>query len=138
MFYWKGERGDYLAGQLLDLAREGCRVSVIYGAPSIKLASRLREAARRRLITLFDSRWDINGDGYVDTRTHAKYVLVRGRYGQDKRAWRVLTGTQNWVAGSLGLSDENTLNIDSRSAYGHYVANWNRIRRHSRQLPYAW
>ena len=78
MFFWKGTRGDYLADKLLSLARNGCQVGIIYGAPSVDIASRLRAAAGRNLIDLFDSRWDFNNDGYNEIRTHAKYVIVKG------------------------------------------------------------
>ena len=134
MFYWKGPRGEYLASKLLNLSRAGCQVSVIYGAPSRLIAARLKAAARRHVINLFDSRLDRNFDGVFDVRTHAKYVLIKGHFGVHKKAWRVFTGTQNWVEGSLGLSDETTLNIASRAAYGQYIKNWNTIRRHSRHV----
>ena len=67
--------------------------------------------ARKHLINLWDSRWDFNDDGFNEVRTHAKYVLVKGTVGKDRRAYRVWTGSQNWVAGSLSRSDETTLNI---------------------------
>jgi PLD-like domain len=136
MFYWKGKRGNYLASRLLNMAREGCKVSVIYGAPSLEIAERLRNAADRRLINLWDSRWDRNEDGYSEVRTHAKYVLVRGTYGKDRSAHVVMTGSQNWVAGSLSRSDEVTLNVQNRQAYLDYLRNWSDIRKHSRRLPY--
>ena len=135
MFYWAGPRGNYLATRLLDLARNGCRVSIIYGAPSVQIAQRLRTAARNRLIKLYDSRWDFNDDGYNEIRTHAKYVLVKGRVGTDRRAFRVWTGSQNWVAGSLSRGDETTLNIAAAPAYRQYLRNWVRIRNHSRRVP---
>jgi hypothetical protein len=47
-----------------------------------------------------------------------------------------MTGSQNWVAGSLSKGDETTLNIALKSAYRDYLHNWNDIRRHSRRLPY--
>lgn len=136
MFYWKGTRGNYLASKLLNLAGNGCRVSIIYGAPSIKIAERLRKAAKARRINLFDSRWDFNDDGYNEIRTHAKYVLVRGRIGRDRSAHEVMTGSQNWVAGSLSRGDETTLNIALKSAYKDYLRNWTQIKKHSRRLPY--
>lgn len=135
MFYWAGTRGNYLADKLLSLARSGCRVSIIYGAPSVQIAERLRKAARTRLIALFDSRWDMNSDGYNEVRTHAKYVLVKGKYGADASAHQVMTGSQNWVAGSLSRGDEVSLNISLGSAYADYIANWERIRQHSRRVP---
>ncbi len=136
MFYWKGSRGNYLADKLLDLARAGCSVSIIYGAPSIQMAERLRAAAGRNLINLYDSRWDMNDDGFNEVRTHAKYVLVKGSFGEDRKSWQVMTGTQNWVAGSLSRGDENSLNIASKAAWKQYIDNWNNIRNHSRRLPY--
>jgi phosphatidylserine/phosphatidylglycerophosphate/cardiolipin synthase-like enzyme len=136
MFYWKGRRGNYLASRLFTMARQGCRVSVVYGAPSLEIAARLRRAADRRLINLWDSRWDRNEDGYNEVRTHAKYVLVKGTYGKNRKAHVVMTGSQNWVAGSLSRSDETTLNIRTRGAYREYLRNWDAIRKHSRRLPY--
>lgn len=136
MFYWKGKRGSYLLDKIADLARDGCKVRIVYGAPSRLLAERMRTLARRHLIDLWDSRWDYNEDGWSEVRTHAKYVLVKGTVGKDRRAFRVWTGSQNWVAGSLSRSDETTLNIGLRSAYESYLKNWDNIRDHSRRLPY--
>ena len=136
MFYWKGTRGNYLTDKLLSLARNGCQVSIIYGAPSVQMAERLRNAARSHVIDLWDSRWDRNNNGEVEVRTHAKYVLVKGTYGGDRSARVVMTGTQNWVAGSLSKGDENSLNIKLASAYNGYLGDWQRIRNHSRRLPY--
>jgi len=136
MFYWAGSRGEYLASKLLNLARSGCNVNIIYGAPSVKIAERLRNAARANRINLFDSRWDFNNDGYNEIRTHAKYVLVKGTFAGDRSARVVMTGSQNWVAGSLSRGDETTLNIKLASAYRQYKNNWSNIRSHSRRLPY--
>lgn len=138
MFYWKGSRGNYIAGKLLDLSRAGCRVSIIYGAPSRQIAERLRNAARARKINLYDSRWDMNGDGYNEVRVHSKYILIKGRYGRHRKARMVLTGSQNWVAGSLSRGDETTLNISRKAAYRQYMKHWKTVKKHSRRLPYRW
>lgn len=135
MFYWAGKRGWYLASALLDLARNGCKVSVIYGAPSKVIRLRLSRAARHHRINLWDSRKDLNGNGTYDVRTHGKYVLVKGTYRGDRHARVVMTGSQNWVAGSLTKGDEVTLNIHLASAYSSYVRNWGVIRDHSRRIP---
>jgi phosphatidylserine/phosphatidylglycerophosphate/cardiolipin synthase-like enzyme len=136
MFFWKGSRGNYLTDKLLRLARRGCRVSIIYGAPSVQMAERLRDAARAGTIDLYDSRWDFNNDGFNEVRTHAKYVLVKGTVGKDRSSHQVWTGSQNWVAGSLSRGDEVSLNIAKRSAYRDYIRNWATIRNHARKLPY--
>lgn len=137
MFYWKGRRGTYLADRVLQLAHQGCQVSIIYGAPSRLLAARLRAAAGNHLITLYDSRWDYNEDGEAEVRTHSKFVLVRGNYEGNPKKWVVMTGSPNWVAGSLSKGDEVTLNIELKSAYLAYLRNWNKIRVHSRKMPYS-
>ena len=136
MFYWAGTRGNYIATKLLSLARNGCHVSIIYGAPSVQIAERLRTAAGNGLIDLWDSRWDFDHNHEVDVRTHAKYFLVKGTYAGDRSARLVSTGSQNWVAGSLSKGDENTLNIRLAGAYAAYMRDWNMIRNHSRKLPY--
>ncbi len=137
MFFWKGRRGNYITTKLLNLARTGCRVNIIYGAPSRQMAERLRNAARVNLIRLYDSRWDRNEDGFVEVRTHSKYVAVRGNYAGDRKNWIVMTGSPNWVAGSLSKGDESTLNIRLRSAYNAYLRNWETVRRHSRKVPFS-
>lgn len=139
MFYWKGQRGNWIADKLLNLARQGCIIKVIYGAPSTQIASRLRTAAGNLgNFHLWDSRWDCHGnDGWSEVRTHAKYVLVKGRYRSRKNAFQVWTGTPNWVMGSLRLSDENSVNVNSRRIYSRYLNNWNQVRTYSRRMPYS-
>jgi hypothetical protein len=134
MFYWKGGRGEYLADRLIKLGRKGCTVQVVMGAPSKKIAAKLRRASRRKVITAYDSRWDLNADGVVDNRTHAKFVLVKGRYNGSKRTYRVMTGSGNWVRGSLVGGDEVSLNIAGKRPYEQYVRAWDRIRNHSRLI----
>ena len=135
MFFWKGARGDYITSKLFSLARHGCRVSIIYGAPSRDMADRLREAARRGLVDVYDSRWDFNDDGFNEVRTHCKYVLVRGSYkGKPKHV--VMTGSPNWVHGSLSKGDESSVNIELKAAYNAYMGNWVKLKKHSRKVPY--
>ncbi len=134
MFFWAGTRGTYLARKLLGLARDGCRVSVIYGAPSRDIRLLLSKFARRHLISLYDSRKDLNGNGTYDVRTHGKYVLVKGSYRGNRHARVVMTGSQNWVGGSLSKGDEVTLNVELASAYHKYITNWGVIRNHSRRI----
>lgn len=136
MFYWKGTRGNYIATKLLSLAHHGCQVSIIYGAPSNQIASRLRAAAGAGVINLFDSRWWFDdGDTEVDVRTHSKYILVNGRYGGRARSWQVMMGTANWTPGSLVRADENSINIASASVWRAYSRNWTFVRNHSRRVP---
>jgi hypothetical protein len=47
-----------------------------------------------------------------------------------------MTGSQNWVRGSLVRGDESSLNIHLASAFQQYQANWEKVRKHSRRVPY--
>jgi phosphatidylserine/phosphatidylglycerophosphate/cardiolipin synthase-like enzyme len=135
MFAWNDDRGWSIARKLVSLAGQGCAVSIIYGAPAKDIGAYLRDKARSGLIKLWDSRYDLNGDGIDDVRTHEKYMLINGHYGSDHSAWRVHTGSQNWGRGTLSHGDENTLTIVSRRAYARYIDNWDTIRLHgSRRL----
>ncbi len=130
MFAWNGDRGMKIARKLVRLDRDGCDVSIIYGAPSKQVRLLLSGSARRGGVKLWDSRYDRNGDRVFDVRTHEKYMLINGRYGADSSAWRVHTGSQNWGRGTLRGGDENTLTVVSRGAYGRYISRWDYIARH--------
>jgi phosphatidylserine/phosphatidylglycerophosphate/cardiolipin synthase-like enzyme len=127
MFAWNSTRGMAVARRLVQLARARCEVSIIYGAPSKIVAKYLRKAARKGHVELWDSRYDRDGDGLVDIRVHHKYLLISGRYGDDRSAWRVHTGSQNWGRGTLTMGDENTVNIASRRVYRQYISNWRMV-----------
>ena len=114
-------------------------MSIIYGAPSLQIAERLRNAARARLINLYDSRWDMNGDGFNEVRVHSKYILIKGRYGRDpSRPAASSPGRRTGSQGSLSRGDETTLNISRKKAYRQYIKHWTRVKAHSRRLPYNW
>lgn len=130
MFAWNNDRGMAIARKLVRLDRLGCDVSIIYGAPSAAVRDYLRTSARNGVVKLWDSRFDRDGDGLFDLRTHEKYMLINGSYGGDRSAWRVHTGSQNWGRGTLRGGDENTLNIVSRRAYGQYIRHWDHIARY--------
>jgi hypothetical protein len=116
-----------IARRLVQLDRAGCEVSIIYGAPSKGVAKYLRRSAQNGVVKLWDSRYDRDGDGLVDLRVHHKYMLISGRYGDDRSAWRVHTGSQNWGRGTLRMGDDNTVNIASRRVYRQYLSNWRMV-----------
>ena len=86
---------------------------------------RLRDAVRRGQIKVWNSRWTDRRGRLV--RTHEKYYMVSGVYGDDTSSWRVHAGSQNWVAMSDD-ADECTINIARRDAYEQYLRNWNQVR----------
>ena len=131
MFSWFQSRGIRLAQRVVELGRQGCLVSVIYGAPGSEVRRILRDAVRRGQVKVWNSRWFDRGGRLV--RTHEKYWMINGVYGDDTSSWQVHAGSQNWVALSDN-ADENTLNIDRRDAYEQYLRNWNQVRNWSTQV----
>lgn len=131
MFAWNGDRGMAIARKLIRLDRDGCHVSIVYGAPSAKVRDVLKASAQRGGIKLWDSRMDRKNQGFFDLRVHHKYLLINGRYGSDRSSWRVHTGSANWGRGTLRGGDENTLNVVSRRAYRQYIRNWDHVVRTS-------
>jgi hypothetical protein len=131
MFGFKGDRGKYMSDKLFALKRQGCRVNIIFGAPSKVMSAYLKQKSRQHGIPLYNSRRDFDGDGLKEVRAHSKYVIVKGRYGSDASSFQVLTGSANWGDGGLDRGDESTLNIASRAAYSQYLDNWHVVRRHS-------
>jgi phosphatidylserine/phosphatidylglycerophosphate/cardiolipin synthase-like enzyme len=133
MFRISDTRGRYIVDRLLRLARDGCDVNIIYGAPSREMATYLKPFARRGLIRLYDSRWDRDRDGVPELRTHEKYMLINGRVGNDPEAHIVHNGSMNWGVGSLTAGDELLFTIYS-TAWTSYYDNWNFVRSQSRRV----
>jgi phosphatidylserine/phosphatidylglycerophosphate/cardiolipin synthase-like enzyme len=134
MFAWNNTRGVKTARKLIALNRDGCDVSVIYGAPSRQVRDILMNSARHGGIKLWDSRMNLDSDPQFDVRVHHKYMLINGNYGTDSSSWRVHTGSQNWGRGTLRGGDENTLTIATRRAYAQYIRNWDTVANHSRRI----
>lgn len=130
-FWWNGHRGNYIWDKVRSLAQNGCKVKIIFGAVDRGLLARMKDARRAGLIELWDSRWDTDGDGCVNTRTHMKSVAIRGTYGKNRRYAGVWTGTANWATGSLTRGDEVTLNVKSASLWRQYVDRWNLVKSRS-------
>jgi hypothetical protein len=127
MFQWMHDRGIRFARKVVELGRNGCDVQVIYGAPGKEVRKILHTAARRGYIKVWNSRFDLDGDGEADYRVHHKYVLVNGVFrGTSVRG--VLTGAQNWSGNSTRGTDENTISVMGAGAYNQYMGNWNLIR----------
>jgi phosphatidylserine/phosphatidylglycerophosphate/cardiolipin synthase-like enzyme len=130
-FWWNGHRGNYIWDKIHSLARNGCKVHVIFGAVDSDLLRRMK-AARSANFEIWDSRWDSSDiDGCVNTRTHMKNIAIRGTYGKNHKYAGVWTGTANWATGSLTRGDEVTLNVRSASLYKQYAARWKTVKAHS-------
>jgi phosphatidylserine/phosphatidylglycerophosphate/cardiolipin synthase-like enzyme len=129
MFHWAGDRGVLLATKLRQLDNAGCIVKVIYGAPSTRVVSELRRPTRYGGIELYDSRYDLSGDGIPDKYIHSKYMLVSGNFAGDRSSWQVFAGSANWVRAALRVGDDMILRVSGPSVHDRYAHNWETIRR---------
>ncbi|MGH3470339.1 MAG: phospholipase D-like domain-containing protein, partial [Thermocrispum sp.] len=136
MFHWAGQRGMYLARRLRALDAAGCIVQVIYGAPSHAVARELRKPGRYGGVAVWDSRYDLTGDGKPDKYVHHKYMLVSGSFAGDRSAWHVWTGSHNWTPSALRRNDETILKVSGQRPHDHYRANFNHIRRNKTRLAH--
>ena len=122
MYGWNGDRGVYLAKKVADLSRHGCDVKVLESDAGGRVVQIL--ARNRVLIKSPDA--DRNNNGSVDMFTHAKYMIVGGRYGKNSAGWHVWTGSQNWSDRSVN-GDELTVHIPRRGVFYDYRQNFEQI-----------
>lgn len=113
---WNGTRGRYLADKVIELKRQGCTVSVIYG---VGMGSAIRSILQNAGIAM--SAGHVKG-----VRTHQKTLLLSGIYDGDPAARIVWTGSHNWSNGAL-RRDETILKITGEQSYDQYLANFNDI-----------
>ena len=111
----EGERGLYIAQQIVKMRKAGCRVRVLYGliAPRIHRTFKNGGVASRR--TIFDR----DDNGYTDMYTHMKYVGINGVVGTDRSARVMYTGSENFSPKTVG-ADEVWQRIPSSRAWKKY------------------
>ena len=126
MWTWAGKRGMAIAKKLRSLDNAGCHVEVIVGAPSAGPLRELRRPGRFGGVAIRDSRRDYSED-YGFKGAHQKYILIDGRYGNDPRHRRVITGSMNMTGGALTHGDEVMVQVPSRRYWRQYTANFNLI-----------
>jgi phosphatidylserine/phosphatidylglycerophosphate/cardiolipin synthase-like enzyme len=98
----------------------------------------LRPAAGGRVIDLYDSLIDTNGNGIPDKYSHNKYLLISGNFAESSHAHYVLTGSQNYTEPSLRNADEIQVGIFSGANYILYNHNFKDIVAHgARKLTQA-
>lgn len=121
MYGWNGRRGVYLAKKVAALRRHGCVARAIVSAPG----GRVVQILKRNRVQVKSPDFDRNANGKVDVFTHAKYMLVSGKYAH-RPGFHVWTGSQNWSDRSLH-GDEITVHIPRRRVLADYRRNFNRI-----------
>ena len=122
MYGWNGARGVYLAKKVADLSRHGCNIKVLES----DAGGRVAQILARNGVLIKSPDFDRNNNGKVDVFTHAKYMILGGRYGKDTSGWHVWTGSQNWSDRSLN-GDELTVHIPRRGAFWDYRQNFDHI-----------
>jgi PLD-like domain len=126
MHSWHGTRGLYLARQVRQMYERGCYVRILYSFMSARVYAVLTDGAGRRLVArrvLFGGPRGVVAAKY----SHLKMFAASGSIAGDRSSWVVWTGSSNW-SDRATRSDEVTLRIPSKSAYGSYVDHWKFIR----------
>jgi HKD family nuclease len=139
VFSWGDSRGEAIAKKLWSLENNGCYVSVIMANASSTFRSiLLKPAAGRRVIDLYDSLIDTNGNGIPDKYSHNKYLLISGHFALSTHDHYVLTGSQNYTNSSLRNGDEIQVGIFSGTNYTRYNQDFKDIVAHgARKLTHA-
>ena len=116
MHAWNGTRGRYLAQKVAALFQEGCRIRIALGVGTGSAVRDILTTAGVQLSTGTHAR----------IRTHEKYLLLSGWYGDNTASRIVWTGSHNWSNGSLSR-DEVIFRIEDGRTLRAYQNNFKDI-----------
>ncbi|MGZ4444624.1 MAG: phospholipase D-like domain-containing protein [Nocardioidaceae bacterium] len=116
MHAWNGPRGVLLAHRVAGLERRGCDIRVLYGVGMGGAAAQVMRAAGVPVVS----------SAYHHRHTHEKLMVLSGRYGHQRDANLVWTGSHNWSNASL-VNDEITLRVSGRSTVEAYLRNFRSV-----------
>jgi hypothetical protein len=129
MYQWTSSR-LYLARRLKTLKNKGCEVKVIM-SPSewdLEVMPILRKFDKKKAKTTYKYGNILLRTGDRHGRfVHSKFIIVNGKWGSDKKAHYVFTGSGNWSKSGLRFNNELNLLIKGGPAYGQFKANWKKI-----------
>lgn len=121
MYAWNGERGKYLADQVAQLKRQGCKIRTILSVPGGGVVLRLRNAG----VEMRSADWNYLPTGVVNFYSHLKVMTLSGTY-KGKKTRTIWTGSENWSPMSF-LNDELTIELSKKSTYDAYLARFNSL-----------
>lgn len=110
-----GERGKTISNRLSRLARQGCRIKIVFALMGREVRKQLANngVGLRQLIR------DRDGDGVYDDYMHLKAMTIGGNYEGNTNARVAWNGSHNWTAKSLG-SDETFVRVQTPYAFRQY------------------
>ncbi len=122
MHSWNGDRGAWIARRLRHLYADGCNVKVMWGLAGAKMKDVMGAQTPRGRVPRHANGYDTDCDelNEVDMYSHQKYFTISGRYGRDRSASLVFTGSSNWTHSGVS-GDEMIL----RAKGPHLVKQWN-------------
>jgi len=129
MYQWTSSR-LYLARRLKRLKNAGCEVKVIMSASEwdLEVMPILRKYDKKKAKTTYKNGNILIRNGDRGSKfVHSKFIIVNGKWGSDKKAHYVWTGSGNWTKSSLRFNNEVNLLIKGGPAYHQFKANWNKI-----------
>ena len=131
MHSWNGERGAWLARKLRQLYAEGCNVKVMWSLAGAEMKREIGTPTPRGTVPRRADGYNTDCDVLqeVDMYSHQKYMTISGRYGKDRRASYVFTGSSNWTAQGIS-GDEMILRARGLRLVRQWNHNFDFIWRH--------
>lgn len=117
MFAWGGPRGRRIARRVLELHGNGCRIAIIGGS---SIGKRIGTWLERRNVR---HRWHVEGKSDA---SHNKWVVIRGRYGNDRSAWVTIGGSRNWTD-HADRRDELIIRVKDKAVANAYAREFNHM-----------
>ncbi|ABL83255.1 hypothetical protein Noca_3755 [Nocardioides sp. JS614] len=131
MHSWNGDRGTWIADKLRRLYARGCNVKVMWSLAGAEMKQAIGAPTPRGEVPRRADGYNTDCDVLqeVDMYSHQKYLTISGRYGRDRRASYVFTGSSNWTAQGLS-GDEMILRAHGLRLVRQWNHNFDFIWRH--------
>ena len=131
MHAWNGDRGTWTARRLRHLYARGCDVKVMWSLGGAKMKRTIGMRTHRGRVPRHSNSYNTDCDALhqVDMYSHQKYLTISGRYGDDRSASYVFTGSSNWTHSGIS-GDEMILRAEGARLVKEWNTNFTNIWKH--------
>jgi phosphatidylserine/phosphatidylglycerophosphate/cardiolipin synthase-like enzyme len=128
MHSWNGDRGTWIARRLRHLYADGCDVKVMWALGGATMKKTIGAQTPRGQVPRHANGYDTDCDelDQVDMYSHQKYMTISGRYGEDRSASLVFTGSSNWTHSGIS-GDEMILRVRGAGLVKRWNTNFQNI-----------
>jgi phosphatidylserine/phosphatidylglycerophosphate/cardiolipin synthase-like enzyme len=128
MHSWNGDRGAFIARRLRYLYAHGCDVKVMWALAGSRVKHILEKKTRHGRVPRRANGYNTDCDVLreVDMYSHQKYLTISGRYGNNRSASFVYTGSSNWTHSGIS-GDELILKAAGRELVDDWNTNFKNI-----------